>query len=87
LGVLLKDKSWKDTQVSRKQIKASHVALTSKEIENHWETNKWKKYVWVFGQGVEIEKDINILILIRSLIWAYKEISRKKSRLNILSKF
>ena len=65
---MLNDKSWKETQISRKQTKASPTASTSEEKENRWETCKWKKHVWVFDQEIEIEKEIGILILIKKFV-------------------
>jgi hypothetical protein len=64
-GVLLIEK---DTQVFEKQANASLVTLKNKEEENHWGTHKQKKHIWVFYQGLEIEKDIGILILIEIFI-------------------
>jgi len=40
---LLNDKSWKDTRVSKKQVKVSPVASTNKEKENQWGTCKWNR--------------------------------------------
>jgi hypothetical protein len=58
----------KDTWAFKKQANTSPTASKNKEEENHLGAHKQKKHVWVFYQGLEIENDIGISILIESLI-------------------
>ena len=67
----------KDIRIFEKQAYVIPSTSMNKEKENYWGTHKWKKHVWVFDQGLEIEKDFSILILIESSIWPNKEILGK----------
>jgi hypothetical protein len=78
-GALLNEKSWKDTWVSKKQAKASLVALTNKEKENHHGTCKWRN---MFGFSIKGFKK-KALDLIKCLIWAYKEFQERKANFQL----